>query len=152
MNPFEGFFHGMARHVLHPTFLRITGNETRKNPVPTPIPWYTPPPVPTPIYHHWRGGFSDTIDESIFVFMVAASVFTWCTLLLIWFRVWKSEIDFQHVHPLRDREDGMGAASEEMQQFILEPDVSSSLRPSGSVEETRGDFVVGEDSDDEPDL
>ncbi|KAL3602505.1 hypothetical protein FPOAC2_06815 [Fusarium poae] len=151
MNPFETLFLGMARNVLHPTFLRITSNETRRNHVPTPIPWYTPPPVPTPKYHHWRGGFSDTIDEFIFVFMVVASALTWCTLLLIWFRVWKSEINFQHIRPLRDREDGMGAAPEEMQQFVREPVVSSSSRPSRSVEETQGDFVVGEDSDDEPD-
>ncbi|GKU04670.1 hypothetical protein FLAG1_05075 [Fusarium langsethiae] len=152
MNAFEYFFHGMAGHAFHPTFLRVTGNETRENFVPTPIPWYTPPPAPTPKFHHWRGGFSAAIDECVFIFMVTSSVLIWCGLLLIWFRVRKSEIDFQHVLPLRDTEDGTGAMSEEMQQFIQEPVIPSSPQLRRSMEKTEGgDFVVGEDSDHESD-
>jgi hypothetical protein len=147
----ECFFHGMAGHAFHPTFVRMSANESLQHPVPTPIPWYTPPPAPTLRFHHWRGGFSDTIDEFIFIFMVTASVITWCGLLLIWFRVRNSEIDFQHVLPLRDAEDGTGAASEEMQQFIPEPAVASPSQLRRSMEEIEGAFVLGDDSDDNSD-
>ncbi|RGP80135.1 hypothetical protein FLONG3_1669 [Fusarium longipes] len=158
MNPMEYFFHGMAGHAFHPTFFRTTANETRQHRVPTPIPWYTPPPAPTPKFHHWRGGISDTVDEFIFIVMVSTSVLICCGLILIWFRVRKSECDFQHVHPLRDTEDGMEAAPEEMHHFIEEPSTEgpsvasesqTSLRLRRKKEEGEEEFVVGEDSDDD---
>lgn len=148
----EYFFHGMARNALHPTFIHMNANESLQHPVPTPIPWYTPPPSPTPKVHHWRGGFSDTIDKIIYIVLVVGTVISLCGLLLMWFRVRNSEIDFQRVFPIRDAENGRGATSEEMQQFVREPAAAgSSSRVRTWMEDTEETFVLGADSDNSDD-
>ncbi|KAJ4011370.1 hypothetical protein NW766_008014 [Fusarium irregulare] len=147
MNPMEAFFYGIAGGAFHPTFNRISANESRQYPVPTPIPWFTPPP---PKVHHWRGGFSDSIDQGIFIGMVVGSVAIWCGLALIWFRIKDSEPDIQRVLPLKDEEDGIGTApsSQEMQQLIREPIVASSSGLRRSMEEA---FAICSDDEDEED-
>lgn len=144
------FFHYVMVRCLQPTFLHRTGDQAHQRLVPTPTPWNTPLSSPRPVFHHWRGGISETIDQFIFVLMILSCVFALCTLLRIWFRVRQTEIDFQHTRPLRHAEDGTGAEAEEMQQFIREPAVPSSSGRRGSTEEAEEeDFIVGGDSDDE---
>nr|CEG04542.1 unnamed protein product [Fusarium clavum] len=147
MNPMEAFFYGIAGGAFHPTFNRISANESRQYHVPTPIPWFTPPP---PKVHHWRGGFSDTIDRGIFIGMVVGSVAIWCGLALIWFRIKGSEPDIQRVLPLKNEEDGIGTASlsQEMQQLIREPVIAPSSGLRRSMEEA---FAICSDDEDEED-